>query len=487
MPSIRTVTDYETLTSGYARHPDGVVDDWPAADENKPFAETEAESAGPAPSALATQERWSTRSGHLLSYCGLFLFTVILYFRPYEYVPALAAYYSMAYWVALVTLVVFVPSQFALDGTITARPREVNLVLLLCVGALLSMPLAINPGEAWATFNETFIKAVLMFIVMINVVRTERRLFGLLLLTMLVSLTLSLDALNDYRLGNFAVEGYRVKGAIGGMFRNPNDLALHLVTVVPIGVGLLFSRRNKVKKALLAVCVLLFVLAIVVTFSRGGFLALMAVSAFLAWKLGRRNRLAVALIVILGGGAMLALSPGAYSGRLASITNFSLDPNGSANARQALLIRSIKTTIGNPLFGIGMGNFHIVSVREQVSHNAYTQVSAEMGIPSMIVYIMFILACLKRLRQMEKETIDSPSASARKFYYLAVGFQAAIIGYMVHSFFASVAYNWYIYYLIGYSICLRRLYINEQKKAAPSSEKISAGMGPASTGLLAGA
>jgi hypothetical protein len=33
---------------------------------------------------------------------------------------------------------------------------------------------------------------------------------------------------------------------------------------------------------------------------------------------------------------------------------------------------------------------------------------------------------------------------------------------MVASFFAAVAYQWYIYYLVGYAIALRRIYYLEQ-------------------------
>jgi hypothetical protein len=36
---------------------------------------------------------------------------------------------------------------------------------------------------------------------------------------------------------------------------------------------------------------------------------------------------------------------------------------------------------------------------------------------------------------------------------------------MVCSFFASVAYLWYVYYLVGYAVCLRRLYESETGKA----------------------
>ena len=109
-----------------------------------------------------------------------------------------------------------------------------------------------------------------------------------------------------------------------------------------------------------------------------------------------------------------------------------------------------------PLLGIGMGNFHIVSIHEQVSHNAYTQVGAELGVAAMIFYTLFVIAPLKRLRRIERETLAEHKGS--RDYYLAVCLQASVIGYVVSSFFGSVAYLWYIYYLVAYAFCFSRMY-----------------------------
>ena len=46
----------------------------------------------------------------------------------------------------------------------------------------------------------------------------------------------------------------------------------------------------------------------------------------------------------------------------------------------------------------------------------------------------------------------------RRYHYLSIALQASLVGYMVASFFASVAYLWYIYYLVAYAVCLRRIY-----------------------------
>src|SRR3989440_572957 len=283
----RHFTDYESVTRSRQvnlRENDQAKEDWPrrsgaeAAEDGSADGHAGAERAGatdqPPPRIVRAggEPNWVLRRGHMLSYLGLFLFTAVLYFRPYELFPALSSFNNMAFVLAVATLVIFFPSQLALEGTLTARPREVNLLLLFCLAALLSIPLAIDPGMAWDTFSGNFIKAVLMFVVMVNAVRTERRLKVLMLLALAVSLFLSVGALEDYYSGNLAVESYRVAGRIGGLFDNPNDLALHLATMIPIAVALLLGARGVARKLAYGVCAAPMLAAITVTFSRGGFL-----------------------------------------------------------------------------------------------------------------------------------------------------------------------------------------------------------------------
>jgi hypothetical protein len=52
-----------------------------------------------------------------------------------------------------------------------------------------------------------------------------------------------------------------------------------------------------------------------------------------------------------------------------------------------------------------------------------------------------------------------------RYYYLSVGLQASIIGYMISSFFAAVAYQWYVYYLTAYAVSLSRIYESQDVPA----------------------
>lgn len=406
------------------------------------------------------------RNAHTLSYAGLFLFTAVLYFRPYELFPALSSLDKAAFVLAIVTLVIFFPSQLVAEGNLTFRPREINLVLLLCLAGLISIITALSPAEAWKEFNDVFIKAVLMFIVLVNVLRSKTRLRWLIYLAFSVTILLSYNAIRDYRSGNFLVEGDRIKGLLGGMFGNPNDLALHFVTMVPIAVGLMFASKRIYGKVIFAAVGIMIVMANVVTFSRGGFLGLLATAVVLVWKLGRNHRVATAIIAPLCFAIFIAAAPGNYGSRLLSIFVRDLDPMGTANTRQEILNRSILVSLRNPITGIGMGNFHSVSLHETVTHNAFTQVSAEMGTAALIVYLMFLTAPIRRLRRVEREASDERLSF---YYYLSIGLQASLVGYMVSAFFASVAYQWYAYYLVGYSVSLWRLFEAEATVLAKES------------------
>ncbi len=421
---------------------------------------TKAKSSAVLHSVASDQPIW--RQGHSASFVGLFIFSVILYLRPYELIPALSSLTSMAFYEGMVTLAIYAFSQLSIEGNLTARPREINLVLLLGLAALLSMPLAVVPADAWKTFSELLIKTIIIFIVFVNVVRTELRLKLLLLLILAVSIYLSIGAINDYRQGLFltgvaGTQDARIVGRIKGLFQNSNDLAMHLVSMIPIAVALGLSRAGLFRKLIYFGGAAIMVCAVIVTFSRGGFIGLVAAVLVLVRRLGRKNRTATTAALVFAVLLFLAFAPGAYSSRLSTVFNSSADVTGSSSQRTEVLKRSVWVTLRYPLFGVGIGNFRQKGQRNLETHNAYTQVSSEMGIAAMVVYIMFLVHPLKRLRLIENESYENPER--RRFYYLSVGLQAALVGFMVSSFFGAVAYQWYVYYLVGYAVCLHRLFI----------------------------
>lgn len=403
-------------------------------------------------------DRWLARSGHGITYVGLFLFSVMVLFRPYELVPGLEFLSTSAYYIALLTVAVYLPSQLSAEGNLTYLSTEVKALLVMTALALVSIPIARDPATAWETFNDTYSKAVVMFIVMVNVIRTRRRLMGMVWLSISIAVLLSFMAVKMFAEGQLTVEGYRVGGSVKGMFENPNELSMHLVMMFPLAVALgLASRNNLARVAYLGVGALL-VAANMVTYSRGGFLALLAGSGVLLWKYGRENRLNVAIASAAAGVLVVLFAPGSYALRILSIVGLAADPVGSSEQRMELLERSILVTLRNP-WGIGIGNFQLVGVRNLVSHNSYTQVSSELGLLGLAAYLVFILTPFRRLAAIERTLVSKRDRGW--FYHMSIGFQASLVAYFVASFFASVAYTWFVYYIVAYAVALRRLHALE--------------------------
>ena len=159
------------------------------------------------------QETWIHKHGHSLSFAGIFLFTAFVFFRPYEFSPSLMWLSSAAFWIAIATLIVYLMTQLGLENQFTARPKEVKLVVLLLAVALISTPVALEPAKAWDAFVQ-FFKVVLIFVLMVNVVRTEKRLKTLWILVLIATCVLCINAINDYRTGQLALKGVRTKASI---------------------------------------------------------------------------------------------------------------------------------------------------------------------------------------------------------------------------------------------------------------------------------
>jgi O-antigen ligase len=233
--------------------------------------------------------------------------------------------------------------------------------------------------------------------------------------------------------------------------------------MIPISIALFLGSRGPLKKSVYLISSLLLATGILATFSRGGFIGFVCVISFFAWKIARRNRAifgVVALTVIM---MAVALAPSAYRGRLATTGD------DSAIARTDDLKRSILIAARHPLLGVGMSNYILYSNTNHATHNAYTQVAAEMGLAALLMYVWFLVSPFTRLRRIEAAT----RISKRKppVYYLAIGLQASLLGYMVVSFFASVAYLWYAYYLVAYAVCLRRIHANLAENPLPLDSK----------------
>lgn len=400
---------------------------------------------------------------HGLAYFGLLIFTLLLYTRPHDIWPELFGDSPIIKYVAIPAIAVYIISKLVSGERLTIWTTEVKLIGFLVLISVLFTPIATEPEYAVTMLTEVFLKVVAIFILMANLMDTRERLRMMLNMVVICGTYNAYIAIQNYAAGKFesisTIGAPRVEGAVGGMFGNANDFAAALNMVLPLAVVLALTSRGLVRLFYFA-CVALLAVAIVVSFSRGGFLTLIAMGGFMLWKIGRHNRATTIFAALMLFGVLCLAMPNAYGDRLFTILNTDQDATGSAQERQGLMLRAVVIAIRHPITGIGIGN--IGAYLDKVTHNSYIEIAAELGMPGLIAYLMLIFAPMRSLKRIAKRTEDYKRPQDREIYLLTIGIHATIIGYIVCSFFASYQYFWYLYYPIAYAIAVRRLAGSEQ-------------------------
>jgi O-antigen ligase len=398
--------------------------------------------------------RLAAATGHRIGYAGLILFTILLYLRPNDVFPI--GTFPIVKIMTIVTLAAFFVERIGQGGPLSAMPRPFKYLLIVAGLTILSIPVGLDPSTSVSAFTDVFLKTLLVFLLIINVVSSFRRLRLMMEVTVVCGAGVSVLTLVDYVQGKNLVEGYRATGGVGGIFGNPNDLALAMNVLLPLAVGLMLGRPHLFSKLLHGACATLMAAASVVTYSRAGVLTMVIAGAFFLVRVRHRYPAAWAL-GSLAGVALLASSPS----RLFTLFDSSggnAMAAGSAEARWDLVKRSVEVAGANPvrwMLGVGLENFHIVSTHEVVNHNAYLQVFNEVGLPALVFYVLFLVSVVRSSARVARHY--RRARGFRQVWLTATAIQTSLIAYVVGSAFASVAFHWYVYYPAAFAVCLQQI------------------------------
>jgi hypothetical protein len=415
------------------------------------------------PAPFVSAVRSSLAGRYEIAYRGLILFTILLYLRPNELLPI--GTFPLVKILTIGTLAIFFLEKLSEGGPLSVMPQPFKYLLVINVLAIVSIPIGLDPAASFAAFTDLFLKILLIFLLMINVVTSFRRLRFIIEVTVVSAAIVAALTLVDFAQGKNLVEFYRASGALGGIFGNPNDLALSMNMLLPFAVYLGLTRPNPLMRVMYFVCAVVMAATSTATYSRAGFLSVAIGGAFFLAKISRRYPAALA-IGVAGAFGLLASSPG----RIFTLFNGSGDDSiaaGSASARWDLIKRSFEAAGANPvrwLFGVGIDNFHIVSNKELVNHNAYLQVFNEIGLPAVCFYILFLasaLAISARIVKRYRRARGYPEV-----WLMAVAIQTSLVVYLIGSFFASVAYLWYVYYPAAFAVCLQQFLRRAERSPA---------------------
>jgi putative inorganic carbon (HCO3(-)) transporter len=406
-------------------------------------------------------------------YTGLLAFTAVLLLRPQDHLAALEPLH-LAEICALVGIGPMLLVRFGQRGP-GFRINVETMALIVFAGVMLATaPFSIWPGGVISEVMNTYLKIVIVFVLMMNVLTTTERLERLMWLIVVCTGIIAALSVWNYVRGVNLVEGGRLAGPVGGIFGNPNDLAMNMTSLLPAAIVIALSGRQPAGKRLVALLTAaLMVATIIFTQSRGGALGIVAALGAIA-VLGRWMRRGVGTITIV---AVLVATPflsDSFWARMVSIVDEESDKQftGSREARRLVMLEGIDAFLEHPLTGVGVGQFKNYNPSERKerwreTHNVLIQVAAETGFFGLLAFSFLIIAAaaaaistqrrvrraLRRGATRDEERDDE----ARALGEHTLGLSAGLIGWFVCAMFLSIAYNWTFYYLLALVVAAREL------------------------------
>jgi O-antigen ligase len=302
------------------------------------------------------------------------------------------------------------------------RLRSPSLLLpaLLFLGAaLLSVPIAENEAEAASKF--LLVAGSLMVYLLISMLLTDwQRLWPVLASLVVVGLVVGAHAVYQYAVGDVSRVGFvsdtgTVEYRIASFFPHPNQLAGFLGLLVPVALGVFALRRSALLRTACLVVAALGVLVVVLTYSRGALVALIALPLVLIRH--KHSWPVIAGVLVL----LVLLAPDVWRGRVAEVA--SLDRPEIAT-RLDFWRASVEMFDANPVAGVGLNGFADAYLDleqpgrtylgggfldpPETAHNLYLNTAAEQGLIGLsalaLLIVAFFALCLRLRRSADART-----------------------------------------------------------------------------------
>ncbi|MCU7930680.1 MAG: O-antigen ligase family protein [Candidatus Thiodiazotropha sp. (ex Codakia rugifera)] len=239
-----------------------------------------------------------------------------------------------------------------------------------------------------------------------------------------------------------------------------NDYALSASLAIPMSLFLIQDSNKFIMRSIYIISLIILILAIVGTQSRGASLALMGTFGYL-WWMGRQKVMGLLLI----GGVLLAVisfAPPVYFERMNTISNY--ENEGSAMGRIVAWKTAIRMVSAYPVTGVGAGHFPVKLGTEfrppefgdenfpwLTAHSSYFLILGELGIPGIVFFLALLIGNYWRNNKAIKTATKytDPGGEGEQYRKLFLMLNASLVAFIIGGAFLSVTYYPHIYVLAG--------------------------------------
>ena len=370
------------------------------------------------------------------------LFLVIEYGRPQDILPPLG--YLMPGMIAALILTAFIiaSGKFKLSYS-----KQTKMIWLFITLLSIYIPLAVNNYQAYVATHDMilFMPFILSTVICVNSMdRLKKMIFVGICLMAYIS-----------------AYGFLHQGrGSGNYFGDENDISLYINMWLPFCFFLYSHEKEKLKKLIYLSGMILGVLCIVVSFSRGGFVGLVS-TAVISWLFSKKKMISLLIIIVLAT-VILLFANDAYWDRIASAQD---TDEGTAKIRIESWKAGWRMFLDNPL-GVGGNNYQVRFPEYQsdffhrgmwgrVAHSLWFTLIPELGIFGILIYFYLLKYNISDIISLLKLPGSDPDILY--LHSLSAAFIASIAGYFISGTFISVLYYPHYWYISGIIVAATRI------------------------------
>lgn len=287
-----------------------------------------------------------------------------------------------------------------------------------------------------------FTSMVFFFLSTCVLINSKDRLMRTLFLLVVSTDLAALYMFREYSLYGGLYENFRP----GGILNDPNYSALNILVVLPLIWAFFVGASSRKMRAFSLASGALCLGALILSQSRGALIGVAVVS--FAVLVGRR----FSLKTMLSFGLLLVIIFVAIPERMMNrVAGSSYDSSISQASRIQLIYAGVAMVKKNPWFGVGPGNFKWESDRynpqvakQQIAHNSYLSVAAELGLPGLLALLWVWFHALRDSRRFTGSLPKEEIAVRRALTMLRLGF----IGYLATAVFLTAEYEKIVWLLV---------------------------------------